>query len=356
MSLSLFASCAPHREGAVAPAGDRPWIGVVAGLTGPLAAYGQADRRGAELAAAERGITLAIEDDQGRPEQSASAVERLIASGHVKAIMCCDTSGETLAVAPIGERESIPLVTPTASAPQVTKGKRFTFRLCATDDFEARSIAKVARVNMHAARAAIIRDTKNDYSVGMAATFTAEFTRAGGTVLGVFDYAEGDSDFRGPLTAIAAVHPDVLLVPGYYGDVAQIASQARDLGLGIPLLGGSGWDSPKLLEIGGAALENSRFVSGVRSGSPRFVAAFRKRYGVDPDAANAQSYDAISIIAEASKKGRDGRAIRDAIAATHDFPGASGPITIGPDGNARKSLAIFRVVNGKFVEEGRVDP
>src|SRR5207253_2860040 len=217
----------------------------------------------------------------------------------VVAVVCCDTSGETLAASPIAEREGVAMISGTASAPIVTKGKRNMFRVCATDDFEARVAARLARERLHASRVAILRDLKNDYSVGMAAVFTEEFARRGGSVTGTFDYSEGDNDFRSQLTAAAATKPDALFVPGYYADNAQIASQARDLSIAIPLFGGTGWDSPKLLEIGGKNVEGCWFASGVRSASPRFVGNFRKRYGRDPDSANAQAYDAVSIVAKA---------------------------------------------------------
>jgi branched-chain amino acid transport system substrate-binding protein len=348
--LLLVASCGRLQET------NRPTpIGLVVGVTGPLAAYGEADRRGATLAAEEHNARLVIEDDQGRPEQSASAVERLITAEGVVAIVGCDTSGETLAASPICEREGVAIISPTASAPVVTRGKHFTFRVCAMDDFEAASAALLARERLHTNRVAILRDTKNDYSVGMAATFEKVFTRAGGTIAGTFDYAEGDSDFRPQLTSAGATKPDALFVPGYYGEIAQIASQAHDLTLTMPIVCGSGCDSPKLLEIGKQAVEGTWFVSGVRSASPHFVAKFRQRYGTDPDAANAQSYDAVSIICAAIQHaGNDRRRVRDAIAHTNDFRGASGTITIGPDGNARKPLGVFHIVGGRFVQEGVV--
>ncbi|MEO8033752.1 MAG: ABC transporter substrate-binding protein [Acidobacteriota bacterium] len=352
----LFASCKPTSESRSAKAAVPLRLGVVVAATGPIAAYGEADRRGAELAAAEHHVTLLIEDDQGRPEQSANAVERLITGEKVVAVMCCDTSGGTLAASPIAEREHTPIMTPTASAPQVTVGKHFTFRVCATDDGEARAAARLARERLGAKRVVILRDTKNDYSVGMAATFAAAFQSAGGSIAGTFDYSEGDSDFRGQLTAAAAEHPDALFLPGYYGDVSQIVLQARDLGISVPMLGGSGWDSPKLIEIAGKALEGCHFVSGVRSASPQFVAAFRKRYGVEPDAANAQAYDVISLLVDAVRRGgRNPQQVRDAISATRNFQGASGAISIDKDGNARKPLAAFRIVGSKYVEEGRIE-
>jgi len=338
-------------------------VGLFTGTTGATAAWGEAIRRGAAMAAddfnagRDHQIQLLVEDDQGRPEQSASVVEQFATRDGVVALIGGDTSSRSLAAGPIAERYGMVMVSPTASAPAVTRGRHYVFRVCATDDYEALAVARLARQRLHASRVAILRDTKNDYSVGMAATFTQAFTAAGGSIAGTFDYAAEDSDFRSQLTSIRAAGADLLFVPGYYGDVGQIAGQARDLGITIPLVGGSGWDSPKLVEIGGAAVDGCWFVSGMRSASPRFVGEFRKRYGSDPDAANAQAYDAASILFRAIAQCGDRpsrQCVRNAVANTRDFPGASGTITLGSDGNARKPLGVFRVVAGRFVQDGAV--
>lgn len=337
---------------------------MITGSSGPTAAWGEALRRGAELAVDEHNakkhakrIELVVLDDQGKPEESAVAAERLIHSDDVAAIVGCDTTGRSLAVSPICERAQIAMISPTASGPALTVGKHFTFRVCATDDGEAVAVARLAIERLHAKRVAILRDTKNDYAVGMAETFTKELTSGGGTIVSSVDYSEGDSDFRAPLTAVKTAEPDVLFVPGYYGDVAQIAAQARDVGLVVPLIGGSGWDSPKLIEIGGGALEDCWFVSGMRSASPKFVDAFRKRFGTEPDAASAEAYDAAKIACAAIDRAGGNRiAVRNAIAATTNYPGASGHITIGADGNARKPLAVYRIKEGRFNEMESIAP
>jgi branched-chain amino acid transport system substrate-binding protein len=345
------------------PVGSTLSLGLITGTTGPTAAWGEAIVRGAQLAVDEHNLTgedrvqLVVVDDQGKPEQSALAAERLIQSDRVAAIVGCDTSSGSLAVSPICERERVALISPTASAAQLTHGKHFTFRVCVTDDAEAAAAAQVALERLHAKRVAILRDTRNDYSVGMAEAFASVLTRGGGTVVSTLDYAQGDADFRAQLTAAKAASPDMLFVPGYYGDVAQIASQSRDLGITVSLLGGSGWDSPKLIEIGGAALEGCWFVSGMRSASRHFVDMFRKRYDTEPDAASAQAYDAAKIACDAIELAANDRvAIRSAIAATHDFHGASGLITIDRDHNARKPLGVFRIAGGIMTEAGSVAP
>ncbi|HKO56585.1 MAG TPA: ABC transporter substrate-binding protein [Thermoanaerobaculia bacterium] len=323
------------------------------GLTGPTAGFGETVVRGARLAAEDcKSATLSIEDDQGKPEVAANLVASFLGDPDVVAVVGGDTTAASMAASPLAEAKGAAMITPTASAPILTRGKRCTFRVCATDDLEAQAAARLARERLHAQRVVIIRDTRNDYSVGMAATFAAALPPAA-----VFDYAAGDSDFRAQLTSARALEPDVIFVPGYYGDVAQIASQARDLGIRVPLLGGSGWDSPKLIEIGGASLEGSWFVGWTRPARQSFVQRFRTRYGFEPDAASAQGYDAVAIACAAvARGGRDRRLVRDAVAATRDFDGVSGTITIGPDGNARKPLAAFVIREGKFVDQGTVNP
>ena len=347
--LLSFASACAKPEARPEP----PRIGLFTGLSGPTAAWGEAIRRGAQLAADDcKSAQLLVEDDQGKPDIAANVAESFIARPGVMALIGGDTTSASMAASPSAEFNRIAMISPTASGPALTRGKHYTFRVCATDDLEAQAIARVAAERLHARRIVVLRDTRNDYSVGMAATFSKAIAP-----VAVFDYAAGDSDFRAQLTSAKAANPDTIFVPGYYGDVAQIATQARDLGITVPFLGGSGWDSPKLVEIGGRAVDGGWFVSGLRSESPRFVQAFRAKWGSDPDGASAQAYDATAIACAAvDRAGADRRRVRDAIAATQNFPGASGTMTIGKDGNAQKPLGVFRVVGDKFVLEGKVNP
>ncbi|HEY6050160.1 MAG TPA: ABC transporter substrate-binding protein, partial [Thermoanaerobaculia bacterium] len=165
---------------------------------------------------------------------------------------------------------------------------------------------------------------------------------------------EGDSDFSAQLTTLSALKPDVLFVPGYYTDAGLIARQARGLGLQSVLLGADGWDSPKLAEIGGAAVEGSYFSNhySVDDPSPavrKFVDAYKKAYGAEPDSIAALSYDAARLVADAIKRAgsTEGKRVRDALASTKDFPGVTGNITMDADRNPVKLPVILKVVNGR---------
>jgi branched-chain amino acid transport system substrate-binding protein len=237
----------------------------------------------------------------------------------------------------------------------VTKKGDYIFRVCFIDPSQGRALALFARDGLKAQTASILIDSKSDYSVGLAAAFTKVFTEKGGRVVSELKYAEGDSDFSAQLTSIKSDRPDVLFVPGYYTDAGLIARQARGLGVTSVLLGGDGWDSPKLAEIGGSAVEGSYFSNhySVDDPSPSvraFVAAYKKAYGAEPDSIAASSYDAARVIVDAIKRAgsTEGKRVRDALASTKDFPGVTGAITMDADRNPTKLPVILKVQNGRF--------
>jgi branched-chain amino acid transport system substrate-binding protein len=191
--------------------------------------------------------------------------------------------------------------------------------------------------------------------VGLATAFRQAFEKEGGRVVGEMKYTEGDGDFSAQLTAIGALHPDVLFVPGYYTDAGLVARQAKSLGVTATLLGADGWDSPKLVEIGGPAVEGSYLSNhySVDDPSPavrRFVDAYHQRYGADPDSIAALSYDAVRLLADAIRRAgsTEGKRIRDALADTKDFEGVTGRITMDADRNPIKPAVILQVEKGRF--------
>src|SRR5215207_4380119 len=211
-------------------------------------------------------------------------------------------------------------------------------------------------------RAALMVDRKNDYSTGLEKVINEVFPKFGGQVVITPSFQEGDTDFNGQLTSIKGANPDVIFIPGYYGDVALIAKQARDKGLNVPLVGGDGWDSAQLYTIGGAAVVGSYFTNHY---SPydtdpkvqKFVQGYQQRYGQIPDALAATAYDAALIMFDAVKRANslDGKAIRDALAATKDFPGVTGTVNFNANRDAVKPIMLIRVdEGGKYVIQERV--
>ncbi len=351
---------------------DEILVGEYGSLTGTTATFGQSTDNGAKMAFDEinkaggvlgKKLTILVEDDQSKPEEAATAVTKLINQNHVVAMIGEVSSSRSLAAAPVCQANQVPMVSPSSTNPRVTQIGDYIFRVCFIDPFQGSVMAKFAANTLKVKRVAILVDVRNDYSVGLQTFFRENFRQLGGEIVAEQSYSEGDSDFHAQLTQIKAVHPEAIYVPGYYTEVGTIARQARELGITVPLLGGDGWDSPKLFEIGGDALNGCYLSNHYSVDDPslavqKFVGDYKARYKQVPDALAALGYDAAKILADAMTRAgsSDGPKVRDALAATKDFPGVTGKITINKDRNAVKPAVVLKVENGKFVYVETVSP
>lgn len=347
-------------------AGAKPPIrvGHFASLTGDTATFGQSTDRGIRLAIEEinarggvlgRPLELISEDDRSVTEEARTAAQKLLQRDQVVALLGEVASSRSLAAAPEAQRARIPMISPASTNPKVTEVGDFVFRTCFIDPFQGAVMARFAFEDLKARRVAILFDFKQDYSVGLAEFFRKTFTELGGEIVADERYTSGDIEFRAQLTTIRSASPDAVFVPGYYTEVGLIAKQARELGIGAPLLGGDGWDSAKTLEIGGAAVEGYFFSNHYAADSDdptvqAFVARYRERHGEVPDAMAALGYDAAGLLADALTRAGDtkGEALRDALAATRGYDGVTGKISIDEGRNARKDAVVLKIEGGRF--------
>lgn len=349
-------------------------VGEVGSMTGPEATFGQSTHKGIVLAMDEinaaggiKGRKLRVKtiDDQGKPEEAVTAVKALITRDKVVAILGEVASSISLAMAPQAQMLKTPMISPSSTNTKVTEQGDYIFRVCFIDPFQGEVMAKFAYETLGVAKVAVLRDVASDYSVGLGDEFVSTYRKLGGEIVGDESYRKGDVDFRAQLTSMKDKGAGAIFVPGYYNDVGLVAQQARALGLAVPLLGGDGWDSPKLYEVGGKALEGSYFSNhySVEDPSPRiksFVEAYKKRFGGEvPDGLAAQGYDAMMVLGEALKRAADdsSEALRDAIAATTNFDGVTGNITMDANRNAQKPAVVLKVgEGGRYEFVSRVSP
>ncbi|MGQ0504907.1 MAG: ABC transporter substrate-binding protein [Myxococcaceae bacterium] len=356
------------------PAGDDViLLGEVGSLTGSEATFGISTRNGIEMALNEanaaggvKGKKLAVRvyDDQGKPEEAANAVTRLINQDKVKLILGEVASSNSLAMAPLAQAAKVPMITPSSTNPKVTQVGDYIFRACFIDPFQGYVMAKFARENLKLNNVAILKDQKSAYSDGLTEVFAKKFAEMGGKIVGIEAYSKGDSDFRAQLTALKRNKPEGIYIPGYYTDVGVIARQARELALKSTLMGGDGWDSATLFELGGSAIENSYFSNhySVDDPNPRvrkFVEDYKKAYGgVAPDGLAALGYDSGRLAVEALTRAKDlsGESIRDALKQIKDFPGAAGTISMDANRDAVKPAVVLQVTEGKTKFVATVNP
>ncbi|HYH85209.1 MAG TPA: ABC transporter substrate-binding protein [Pyrinomonadaceae bacterium] len=370
VTASILAASACQGGGGTT-GGDKVKIGVFMSLTGSTAQFGISSTNGIKMAADEvnaaggingKQIELLVQDDRSDAQEAATIVTKFVTQDGVHAVLGEVASSRSIAAAPIAQNAKVPMLTPSSTNPDVTKKGDYIFRSCFIDPVQGAAIAQFAAKTLGKKRAGIMVDRKNDYSTGLEKVIAEVFKRYGGEIVVTQSYQEGDTDFNGQLTSIKGGNPDVIFIPGYYGDVALIAKQARDKGLNVPLIGGDGWDSAQLYTIGGSAVVGSYFTNHY---SPydtdpkvqKFVQGYQKLYGQIPDALAATAYDAALIMFDAIKRANslDGKAIRDALAATKDFPGVTGTVNFNADRDAVKPIMMIRVEEGgKYVIQERV--
>jgi branched-chain amino acid transport system substrate-binding protein len=362
--IALLGGCSKSGGGGEAVATIK--VGEFASLTGKEATFGQSSHKGTQLAVDElnaaggvlgKQIEFISEDNRSTPGESATIAKKLITRDKVVAILGEVASGRSLEAAPIAQAAQIPMISPSSTNPKVTETGDYIFRVCFIDPFQGGLLAGFAERTLKARKVAIFSDVSAPYSMGLAQYFRAAFVAAGGQVASEQKYTGGDKDFKAQLTAIKAAGVDAIMVPGYYTDVGLIVAQARQLGISVPLFGGDGWEAPELLQIAGAdALKGTYYSThfSPESTDPlaqKFVAAYKAKYsGETPDAMAALGYDSMMVLADAIKRAgtTDGPKLREALAGTKDFPGATGVTTLDAKRDASKPAVIITVKDGKF--------
>jgi len=374
---------------------DELVIGEYGSLTGGDATFGSSTKLGVEVAMAEltsesQGkigglpVRVVVEDDQSQAQEAATAVQKLINQDQVIAVIGEVASSRSLAGGPICQAAGVPMISPSSTNPKVTQVGDCIFRMCFLDDFQGRSVAQFAFQTLGLKKVAILKDLKSDYSAGLTDFFGTAFKQLGGTIVAEQSYQAGDQDFSAQLTAIKAKKPDAIYIPGYYTEAGLIARKARELDITVPLLGSDGWESEKLLEIGGESLNGSYYTNHWALDMPNpklqaFLKTFReKNGGSDPDAIAGLAYDAANVLFAclkqiatddpgmfkafgSTKAGSPERKaaeakLRELIAATKGYEGVTGTITLDENRNASKPLVVLEIKGGKKVFNTSINP
>lgn len=348
-------------------------IGVFEPMTGASAAGGQMTVDGIKLAHEKIGevlgkkVELVIVDNKTDKVEAANAASKLIESDKVVAIIGSYGSSLSMAAGDIVKNAQVPAVGCSPTNPLVTLNNDYYFRVCFIDPFQGTVMANYAFDQLGAKTAAVIQDVQNDYSVGLSKYFMDSFKALTGndaSIVATTSYNAGDQDFSAQLTNVKSLNPDVIFAPGNYGESALLIKQARDLGITVPILGGDTWEAPEFMQIGGDAVEGAVYSTHFTAESPvtevsaEFLEEYKAKYNEDANAFAALGYDAYMVIIDAITRANsaDSNAIRDALAATDGFVGATGNISLDENGDAVKSAVINKVEGGKFTYLTTVEP
>lgn len=353
--------------------GDEILIGEFGSLSGSEATFGISSTNGLKLAVEEmnhsggllnKKIKLITYDDQGKPSEAQTVVQRLIKNDNVVAVIGEVASSRSKAGAPICQQNKIPMITPASTNPEVTAIGDYIFRVCFIDPFQATVVSKFIINTLKLKKVAILKDVKNAYSTGLSDFFEKEFKSMDGEIVEIQSFQAGDKDFKAQLTSIKAKNPEAIFIPAYYTDVNLISIQAREIGITVPLIGSDGWESEKLTE-GKAkdALEGCFFSTHVSTENPdpaiqNFITKYKAKYNSMPDAMSFLAYDAGMILFDAMKRAgtTDPEKVKNELAKTKDFNGVTGKISINEQRNAIKPAVILEINGGQFKYKETVAP
>jgi branched-subunit amino acid ABC-type transport system permease component/ABC-type branched-subunit amino acid transport system substrate-binding protein len=363
--IFLFLSLLVALLAACKPKGDDIVLGAYLSLSGADATFGTDARDGIALAVEEinrgggvRGkpVRMIYEDDKSLSQEASNKVRQLIDRDGALAIVGEVASSRSLAGGLICNTKKVPMVTPSSTAVDVTFGREYVFRTCFTDAQQGEVAARFVKEGLKKDRVAILFSAQDNYSSGLASTFKAAFTGLGGTITIEKGYQKGETKFTTYLEAIKASHADVIFAPVYYNDMVQIAPQAVQIGIsGSSFLGTDGWSSDDLLETVSAELDGAFFTDAYAPDVPwpnsaAFVKSFKAKYGRLPGAIAAQGYEGTKLIADAIARAPEitPEAIKTALAATKDFAGATGTLTIDAHHDATKPVVIVQLKDKGF--------
>ena len=374
MGLSLAVGVAAS----TALAADTIKIGAPFNVTGALSSLDAPALNGAKLKVKEindaggvlgKKLELVVYDTKTDPTVIASVASQLINQDHVPVAIGFTDSDSVLALGPIFQQSGIPFVTPGATSPKLPEqiGNE-VFLACFGDNVQAAAGAEFVMKQLKGKNVYLLRDNSTEYTTLLAKYFDEAFGHDGGKIIGTDNYKSGDKSFTAQITKIkaSATKPDVIYVSAMPDDIGLIVKQMRQAGIMQPIVGGDGYDTPLLTQVGGKASNDVYYsthaymATDSTPGIQKFYKDYKAAYGTDPENAFAAlGYDTVGLVADAITRAgaADPAKIRDAIAATDGFAGITGSISYPKDMRVpAKTVTMIGVKDEKLFLAGEVKP
>ena len=337
--------------------------------TGDVASYGTAEQKAAKLAVDEinkaggvdgKQIEVTDKDNKSELSEASTVSTNLVTQAKVNAIIGPATSGGTGAAITNAAKASVPLVTPSGTQDDLTKGQDYLFRATFIDSFQGKILSKYVTDNLKAKKVVLYYDNSSDYAKGIAKAFQEEYK---GEIVATETFASKDTDFQAALTKFKGKDFDALVVPGYYTEAGKIVNQARGMGIDKPIVGGDGFNSEEFIsQATPAAATNVYYVSGYSTSgnmtakAKKFLEAYKAKYNEEPSMFSALAYDSVYMVAEASKGAKNSVDIKENLAKLKDFEGVTGSITMDKNHNPVKSALMIGLKDGKVDTVETVKP
>ncbi|MEA3350264.1 MAG: ABC transporter substrate-binding protein [Chloroflexota bacterium] len=349
-------------------------IGVIAPITGEIAAVGQSTVNAAEMVAQEVNkagglevdgqryeITLIIEDNQDKEQAAVAAVQKLINQDNVVAIIGPQASRNAIPASNAAESSHIPMISPWSTNPKTTHGKDYIFRIAFIDSFQGQVMARFTFEELGTHKVAVLYDVASDYNKGIAEIYKQVVEDAGGEVVAFESYTTGEQDFSTQFERIKASGAEVLFLPNYYNEVPQQVRQAREMGITAAVIGSDSWmgiEKADLADLEGSFFSTHYFADTSNEQAKPFIEAYRQIYGQTPDDVAALTYDAFGLLFQAiqSQNDADPESIRTGLSTIDAYSGITGTMKYRGTGDPIKSAVILKITAGDFVFYKQVSP
>ncbi|MHB8991327.1 MAG: ABC transporter substrate-binding protein [Chloroflexota bacterium] len=373
LAMVLLSACqAQQPAGSAGGAGGAKEvkIGFVGPLTGDSASDGISAKNGAEMAIEELNkanavpgvkLTLVSYDDQNKSEQASSIAQKLIEQDKVVAVVDGSYSTPSRAAAPIFQRGKIPMIVAYAVHPEIAKAGDYVYRIIYVGQVQGKAMADYATGKLNYKKIAML-NVDNDYGKSIGEGFTAAMKDAGGAVPVSRTFSIGQKDFAPLITAVKDSNPDALYLVGYYAEASLLVQQARQLGFTKPILSTDGVDSPKFPELAGKDAEGVILTTDFSRQDPRpkvqdFIKNYKAKYGGGtPDFIAASSYDCVSVLADAIKRGgTTPDQIKNGLAQVKELEGVAGKVSFDANREVVKTIFFVKVDKGEFQYVDKLD-
>ena len=375
MSLTVLAGCGSNTGGSVElQEGDTVKIGLNYELSGGTSTYGMAMDKGSRLAIKQynekEGHKYNIEyvslDNKGDSSEAISIATRMMTEEQVAFVVGPATSTASIATYPVAGQNQVPVLSPAVTQNggmmNGDTAYEYAWRVCFEDSAQASAMAIYSYRDLGKRKALIYQDVKNDYATGLGEDFKKKFEELGGEVVSVESYQQGDTDFNAVITNIKSMDFDVLYIPGYYSESGLIIKQARDAGITQTIVGPDGMDSPKLMELAGAANLNDVYFTtayttvNASEELQNFIESYKAEYNEEPDMFSVLAFDATNLGLQALEEaGATGEALNNAIA-NMEFTGLTGSFEFDDAHTPTKKVLVVQLEDGVQVNPVEVDP
>jgi len=345
--------------------GDIPKVGEASKFTGEMLKEQINKNGGLKVGNKSYMLNFIYEDNEAKAESAAAAALKLITQDQVLGIVGPQASKQAIPAGEVADTNQCILITGWSTNPKTTANRPWVFRACFLDPFQGPVLAKFATEELKAKKAAVLYDIASDYPKGLAEFFKEAFEKihGKGSVAAFETFTTKDRDFSAQLTKIVASKADILFTPQYYDEVPLIVKQAHEMGWKKPILGSDSWDSAELMTLCGKDCIGSFFSThyaapGAKGATKQFIDQYKAKYGYEPDAVAALTWDAARLLLQAIQNTggltgdvkKDRKAIRDQLAKIKEFDGITGKMSFdGKTGDPVKCAVMVKISPaGKF--------